>query len=80
MAQTPLVGHSNGTLFFTAWHHHDLMKLHVGVLYLDLKHWKWWKWHKNSHRGYISWTQFVTDIYEHFDTDTHHLGHLTKLK
>jgi hypothetical protein len=38
----------------------DLMKLCVGVLYLDPKHWKWWQWHKNSHRGYIAWTQFVS--------------------
>jgi hypothetical protein len=39
---------------------YDLMKLHVGVLYLDLEHWQWWKWHKNSHEGYIAWTQFVS--------------------
>jgi hypothetical protein len=58
----------------------DLMKLHVGVLYLDPECWKWWKWHKNSTRGYISWTQFVVDLYEHFEPNTHHLGHLTKLK
>jgi hypothetical protein len=35
---------------------------------------------KNSCQGYISWTQFVADLYEHFDTDTNHLGHLKKLK
>ena len=28
----------------------------------------------------MSWTQFVADIYDCFDTDTHHLGHFTKLK
>jgi hypothetical protein len=38
------------------------------------------KWHKNSHQGYIAWNQFVVIFYEHFDIDTHHLGHLTKLK
>jgi hypothetical protein len=37
----------------------DLIKLHVGVLYLDPKHWQWWQWRKNSHQGYIAWTQFV---------------------
>jgi hypothetical protein len=58
----------------------DLTKLCIDVLYLDPECWKWWKWCKNSHRGYISWTQFVVDLYECFDTDTHHLGHLTKLK
>jgi hypothetical protein len=28
----------------------------------------------------ISWTHFVVEIYERFETDTNHLGHLTKLK
>jgi hypothetical protein len=28
----------------------------------------------------VAWTHFVADIYEFFDTDTNHLGHLTKLK
>jgi hypothetical protein len=58
----------------------DLVKLRYGVLHLDQERWQWWQWRKNSHQGYISWTQFVTNIYEHFDTDTNHLGHLTKLK
>jgi hypothetical protein len=31
-------------------------------------------------QGYIAWTQFVVELYEQFDTDTNHLGHLTKLK
>jgi hypothetical protein len=30
--------------------------------------------------GYVDWTHFVEDLYEHFDTDTNHLGCLTKLK
>jgi hypothetical protein len=29
---------------------------------------------------YVAWTQFVAELYERFDTNTHHLGHLTKLK
>jgi hypothetical protein len=58
----------------------DLAKLRYGVLHLDQERWQWWKWRKNSCQGYISWTQFVTELYEHFDTDTNHLGHLTKLK
>jgi len=76
---------SNPTFLVTQLEHYfslhgindELMKLHVGVLYLDLEHWKWCN---NSHRGYISWDQFVTNIYECFDTHTHHSGHLTKLK
>jgi hypothetical protein len=35
---------------------------------------------KKFHQEYVAWTQFVAEIYERFDTDTHHLGHLTKLK
>jgi hypothetical protein len=28
----------------------------------------------------VAWTHFVAKLYECFDTDTNHLGHLTKLK
>jgi hypothetical protein len=52
----------------------------TGILYLDLECWKWWQWHRNACQGYVAWTQFVAELYECFDTDTHHLGHLTKLK
>jgi hypothetical protein len=52
----------------------DLTKLRIDVLYLDPECWKWWKWCKNSHQGYITWTQFVAYLYEHFNTDMHHLG------
>jgi hypothetical protein len=58
----------------------DLAKLRYGVLHIDQERWKWWQWIKNSHQGYIAWTHFVAKLYEHFDTDTNHLGHLTKLK
>jgi hypothetical protein len=58
----------------------DLAKLQYGVLHLDQERWKWWQWRKKSRQGYIAWTQFVVEIYERFDTDTNHLGHLTKLK
>jgi hypothetical protein len=58
----------------------DLAKLWYGVLHLDQERWQWWQWRKTSHQGYIAWTQFVEKIYEHFDIDTNHLGHLTKLK
>jgi hypothetical protein len=58
----------------------DLAKLQYGVLHLDQEHWRWWQWIKIAHQGYVSWTHFVAEIYEHFDTDTNHLGHLTKLK
>jgi len=58
----------------------ELAKLHYVVLYLDPERWQWWKWHKNSPHGYIAWTQFVSELYDCFDTDTHYLGCLTKLK
>jgi hypothetical protein len=58
----------------------DLAKLRYGVLHLDQERWQWWQWRKNSRQGYIAWTQFVAELYERFDTDTNHLGHLTKLK
>jgi hypothetical protein len=58
----------------------ELTKLHYGILYLDLERWKWWKWHQNARQGYVAWSQFVAKLYERFDTDTHHLGRLTKLK
>jgi hypothetical protein len=35
---------------------------------------------KKSRQGYVAWTHFVAEIYERFDTDTNHLGRLTKLK
>ena len=35
---------------------------------------------KNAPQGYVAWTQFVAKLYEHFDTDTNHLGCFTKLK
>jgi hypothetical protein len=58
----------------------DLAKLRYGVLYLDPEHWKWWQWRRKTCQGYVSWTQFVAELYDRFDTDTHYLGHLTKLK
>jgi hypothetical protein len=58
----------------------DLAKLRYGVLHLDQERWQWWKWRKTSRQGYIAWTQFMAELYEHFDKDTNHLGRLTKLK
>jgi hypothetical protein len=58
----------------------DLAKLWYGVLHLDQEHWQWWQWRKTSRQGYIAWTQFVIELYERFETDTNHLGRLTKLK
>jgi hypothetical protein len=58
----------------------DLAKLWYGVLHLDQERLQWWQWRKTSRQGYIAWTHFVAEIYERFDTDTNHLGHLTKLK
>jgi hypothetical protein len=55
----------------------DLAKFWYGVLHLDQER---WQWRKNSCRGYIAWTQFMTELYERFDTNTNHLGRLTKLK
>jgi hypothetical protein len=58
----------------------DLAKLWYGVLHLDQECWQWWQWRKTSCQGYVAWTHFVANIYECFDTDTNHLGQLTKLK
>jgi hypothetical protein len=58
----------------------ELAKLWYGVLHLDQERWQWWQWRKNVRQGYVAWTHFVPEIYECFDTDTNHLGHLTKLK
>jgi hypothetical protein len=58
----------------------ELAKLRFSVLYLDRERWQWWKQCKNACHEYVAWTQFVAEIYEHFGTDTHHLGCLTKLK
>ena len=55
----------------------ELAKLWYGVLHLDQD---CWQWRKNGCQGYVAWTQFVVEIYECFNTDTNHLGHLTKLK
>jgi hypothetical protein len=57
-----------------------LEKLHYVVVYLDPKCHKWWQCRKNACWGYVSWTQFVAELYEIFDTNTHYLGCLTKLK
>jgi hypothetical protein len=57
----------------------DLAKLRYGVLHLDQERCQWWQWRKTSRQGYIAWTQFVSKIYERFDTNTNRLGHLTKL-
>jgi hypothetical protein len=58
----------------------QLDKIWYGVLHLDQEHSQWWKWRKNARQGYFAWTHFVAEIYERFDTDTNHLGRLTKLK
>jgi hypothetical protein len=58
----------------------DLAKIWYGVLHLDQERWQWWQWRKTSRQGYIAWRQFVAELYECFDTNTNHLGCLTKLK
>jgi hypothetical protein len=50
----------------------DLAKLRYGVLHLYLEQWKWWQWIKRARQGYVAWTQFVVEISDHFDSDTHH--------
>jgi hypothetical protein len=35
---------------------------------------------QTSRQGYIAWTHFVAELYECFDTNTNHLGHLKNLK
>jgi hypothetical protein len=58
----------------------DLAKLWYGVLHLYQERWQWWKWRKTYRQGYIAWTHFVAELYERFDNDTNHLGHLKKIK
>jgi hypothetical protein len=55
----------------------ELAKLWYGVFHLDQEH---WKWRKNARQGCVAWIQFVVELYERFDTNTNHLGCLTKLK
>jgi hypothetical protein len=33
----------------------DLAKLCYDVLCLDPERWQWWKWRKNSRKGYVAW-------------------------
>jgi hypothetical protein len=58
----------------------ELAKLCYSVLYLDPEWWQRWQWRKNACQEYVAWTQFVAKFYKCFDTNTHHLGRLTKLK
>ena len=67
--------------YFSLYHiTEELVKLWYGVLHLNQERWQWWQSRKNAHQGYVAWTQFVANLYERFDTDTNHLGRLTKLK
>jgi hypothetical protein len=58
----------------------ELAKLRYTILYLDLECWQWWKWHKNACQGYVPWIEIVAELYECFDTNTHYLGRMIKLK
>jgi hypothetical protein len=58
----------------------EFSKLRYSVLHINQERWQWWQWRKNSQQGYVAWTQFMAEFYEHFDTNTNHLGRLTKLK
>jgi hypothetical protein len=58
----------------------ELAKLRYGVLHLDKKTFAMVAMEKNFSPRVIASTHFVAKLYEHFDTDTNHLGHLTNLK
>jgi hypothetical protein len=58
----------------------ELAKLWYGVLHLDQERWQWWQWRKTARQGYVSWTHFVAELYERFDTDTNHLGPFDKVE
>jgi hypothetical protein len=47
---------------------YDLAKLWYCVLHLYQERWQWWQWRKIVRQGYVSWTHFVADLYECFDT------------
>lgn len=43
-------------------------KLKVGVLYLDVEHFRWWQWHMRSIGGRpINWTCFIKSPHACFD-------------
>jgi len=58
----------------------ELESLCYVVIYMYPKYLQWWKWHKNAHQRYVSWTHFVAQLYECFNNNTHYLCCLTKLK
>ena len=58
----------------------DMIKLRVGVLYLDLEIWKWWECHKKCYARHIAWSQFVKSTHAHFEEENFYLGKLTKLR
>jgi hypothetical protein len=57
-----------------------MMKHEVGILYLDHELWQWWVWNKKLYESFISWSQFIKEVYACFDKDTQYLGHITKLR
>jgi hypothetical protein len=57
-----------------------LAKLHYGIPHLDPERCQWWQWYRKECQEYVAWTQFFAELYDRFDFDTYHLGHLTKLK
>ena len=55
-------------------------QLHVALLYLDLKRWRWWQWHKQCVGGRLNWHVLSKVLCAFFDRESNFLGRLTKLR
>jgi hypothetical protein len=51
-----------------------LAKICYGILDLDPECWQWWHFRRKACQGCLAWRQFLADLYDCFDSNTHHLG------
>lgn len=49
---------------------YDILKLFIGVLYLDRECWKVMQWHNKDSLGFITWKQFVKALFSDFSRGT----------
>lgn len=58
-----------------------ILKIKIGVLYLDAYCFRWWYWHVRALSNMsISQPHFCKSLCTHLDRESHFLGFLTKLK
>ena len=55
----------------------DIIKIKVGVLYLDSKQWKWREWNKKLYVKLNTLSIFVKYLHAYYKRYTHYLGWLT---